>query len=1017
MGTMRFGRTHSRVHTAEQGRFALGVLVARCVGLLAVSFVALALGPSVASAEPLCTDTWTGASEGTWQTASNWSTGKVPGSGDVACIGAGKTVQVTSGANVAGVLEDEGALVLRGGSLELASALEESAVHALTVSGGTLMGAGELGVSGSLSWEEGTMEGSGSTVLKAAASGSVDAASVALSERRLVNEGTFTLVAGSMELASGAVFSNSGTFNLNDSKKACEEGCGRTGLERGSGSSSFVNTGVVRKAEGAGEVGIGVDTENLGTINGKSGPIAFVGGSNVSVLGSGSALEGVVEVEGASVTGDSFKVTGGELTLVSGTLSMAEGDTATVGVLVMTGGTLTGAGTLRVTETLSWPAPSTESTMSGSGSTVLASGASGSISVPSATFANLAKRSFVNEGILTLVSGYISLSEEAKLENRGTFKVNSEATGAVRLAPGGSGKLVNTGTVEKSLGTGTSQVSVPFESSGVVEGQKGQLAFTDGGSSTSTGQWVGGEGASVALAGGSFALSGSSWSGAIDLTGASVTAEGVRESTGVVRIQAGTLSVAGATASTFSDLLLTGGTLGGAGTLKVSGLLEWAGEGGVMSGSGSTVLEAGASGKIEVQTPAVVKARSLVNNGTLTWAAGAIFLEEGAQVSNTGTFYANDNGSSCKSPCRGAGLVAGTGSGSFENTGAFTESEGSDVMVEVPFDNQGSVTARTGQVIFYSGGIGGHTATGSWSATGSSSAIDFKGGSFAWGSVISIEGSIVDEGAVISAGAVQGSGEVDLQLKSGLLTLNGPGVSSVSELQVLHPGGKLGGAGSVYVSGSFLWNEGTMEGSGQVVLEGKATGTIENSSVNLVERSLVNEGRLTWESGAIRLGHGALFENRGLFLAVDEKACEECASGMKPEKPGEPGESTGTFMNNGTVEKAAGPEVIYVEVFAENFGVISELVGHIDFTHALFGGESIQWGSSDNPQEPVQCGEEESVGCQTGNYSQTQTDFLDRWPRGRPGSGSCIQFAGCGRGRQKYIRLWLVELVQRPPRR
>jgi hypothetical protein len=137
------------------------------------------------------------------------------------------------------------------------------------------------------------------------------------------------LAAGSIELASGAVFSNSGTFNLNDNEKACEEGCGRTGLEKGSGSSSFVNTGVVKKAEGTREVGLGVNTENLGTINGKSGPIAFVGGSNSSVLGNSSVLEGAVEIESASVTGDSFKVTGGELTLVSGTLSMAEGDTAT----------------------------------------------------------------------------------------------------------------------------------------------------------------------------------------------------------------------------------------------------------------------------------------------------------------------------------------------------------------------------------------------------------------------------------------------------------------------------------------------------------------------------------------------------------------------------------------------------------------------------------------------------------------------------------------------------------------
>ena len=701
-----------RYRIVERAWRGLGLLVALC-GLLAV------FTPARALAEPLCTDKWAGGSSGTWQTPSNWSTGKVPTSADVACIGASTTVEVSSGANVAGVLDDEGTLVLRGGSLELVSALEESTVHVLTADGGTLTGAGKLGISGSLSWTEGKMEGSGSTVLKTAASGTVRASSVPLSERRLVNEGTLTLKAGSIELANGAVFTNSGTLNLNDTEKVCEEGCNSKGLGQGSGSSSFVNTGLVEKTEGTGEVGFGVDVENLGTINAKSGTIGFYNSSNSSVLGNSSLLEGKINVQNATLTGDSFKVSSGELTLSSGTLSMAEGDTATVSDFAMNGGTLTGAGTLKVTETLSWP---TESTMSGSGSTVLAPGATGSVSVTSVDNAYLAKRSLVNEGTLTVVSGHLTLSEEAKLENKSTLQVNSESTGAIKLASGGSGKLVNTGTVEKSSGAGTSQVSVLVENSATVEGLKGQLAFTEGGSSTSAGKWVGGEGASVALAGGSFTLSGSSWSGSVDLTGASVTVEGLRDTSGqAATLQTGTLTIAGATATSINHLLLTGGTLNGAGTLNISGQLEWAGEGGVkMSGSGSTVLESGASGKIEVELPAEIKARSLVNHGTLTWASGALVLAEGAQVSNSGTFYANDNGksSSCGGLCRSEGIDPGTGSGSFDNTGSFIKYAGTESEIEVPFENQGSVTAESGKFKFDDGGFSGHTATGSWSAVG-----------------------------------------------------------------------------------------------------------------------------------------------------------------------------------------------------------------------------------------------------------------------------------------------------------
>ena len=591
----------------------------------------------------------------------------------------------------------------------------------------------------------------------------------------------------------------------------------------------------------------------------------------------------------------------------------------------------------------------------------------------------MAKRSFVNEGALTFVSGHILLSEEAKLENRGTFKVDSEAAGAIGLASG-SGKLVNTGTLEKASGTGTTQVSVPFESSGTAEAQEGQLVFTDGGSSTSTGKWVAGEGASIKLAGGSFALSGSSWSGAIDLAGASVTAEGLRDSSTVpVSLQAGTLSVAGATASAISDLSLTGGTLGGAGTLDVSRSLEWTGEGGVMSGSGSTVLESSASGKIEVETPARLQGRSLVNDGTLTWAAGAIFLEEGAQISNSGTFYANDNGTSCGGGCRGHGIDAGvSGSGTFENTGSVIESAGSEAEVEVGFDNQGIVKADTGKLRFMDGGISGHTASGSWYATGGSTVIEFAGGSFTWGSAISISGSIVDSGATISAGDVQGSGEVDLQLTGGLLTLNGPSVSHVSELQVLHPRGKLAGAGNLNVSSSFLWNEGTMEGSGETVLEEKATGTIEDSNLYLVGRRFVNKGQVSWTSGALVLGDEARFKNLGVLLVTDEESCkEECPTGIRPEKRESYGvaESTGTLVNEGLIEKVGGIAT-YVEVHAENWGLMAEPGGNIIFTYPLVEGAArAQWGGSENPQEPAECGEEESVGCQTGNYSQTQTDF------------------------------------------
>ncbi len=62
----------------------------------AVTGASLLVAPSVASAAPpTCTDSWRNPVTGNWDTASDWSTGAVPGSGDVACIIVGGTYTVT----------------------------------------------------------------------------------------------------------------------------------------------------------------------------------------------------------------------------------------------------------------------------------------------------------------------------------------------------------------------------------------------------------------------------------------------------------------------------------------------------------------------------------------------------------------------------------------------------------------------------------------------------------------------------------------------------------------------------------------------------------------------------------------------------------------------------------------------------------------------------------------------------------------------------------------------------------
>lgn len=66
----------------DRGRLPVGVRgprwmtrlgVSLCAVAVAVAGLSMAVLPATASAEPLCTDSWTGPVEGSWQTASNWS--------------------------------------------------------------------------------------------------------------------------------------------------------------------------------------------------------------------------------------------------------------------------------------------------------------------------------------------------------------------------------------------------------------------------------------------------------------------------------------------------------------------------------------------------------------------------------------------------------------------------------------------------------------------------------------------------------------------------------------------------------------------------------------------------------------------------------------------------------------------------------------------------------------------------------------------------------------------------------
>ena len=105
------------------------------------------------------TVTWIGGS-GDWNTATNWSTGSLPGTNDNVVIGAGASITVThsSGTHTVSSVQSQQAFVLSGGSLTVSNTFQAN--NTFTLSGGTLARATVVMTNGfSLVASSGTLDG------------------------------------------------------------------------------------------------------------------------------------------------------------------------------------------------------------------------------------------------------------------------------------------------------------------------------------------------------------------------------------------------------------------------------------------------------------------------------------------------------------------------------------------------------------------------------------------------------------------------------------------------------------------------------------------------------------------------------------------------------------------------------------------------------------------------------------------------------------------------------------------
>src|SRR5271166_3370634 len=486
-----------------------------------------------ASAEPLCTNTWTGPSEGSWRTAADWSAGNVPTSSDVACIEAGDTVDIAEGSNQAGVVQGQGALALTGGLLELTNALDASSIASLALRNATLSIAGTLSVSTSLAFggpEPGvaTVSGAGKLVVGSAVAGTINprqCSRVVLDEVTLLNQGTITdgvsggAPDGPISMENGAQIQNAGTFN-DDSTEPAGCGIGRTAsiYNAAAGATpSITNTGTFQASGGEEPIEVNVPFNNQATTAAQSGKLqlgaggsatsgafsaaagaelSFTGGSFALTGGSWSG-PGTIAVAGAAVTAASLQANSAHASLTSGSLTIPAGSTTSVTALSLGGGDLALPGELDTTAAFS---AGGVATVSGAGKLVVGSAVAGTINPRQCSRVVLDEVTLLNQGTITdgvsggAPDGPISMENGAQIQNAGTFNDDStEPAGCgigrtasiYNAAAGATPSITNTGTFQASGGEEPIEVNVPFNNQATTAGQAAKLHLGPGGSATS----------------------------------------------------------------------------------------------------------------------------------------------------------------------------------------------------------------------------------------------------------------------------------------------------------------------------------------------------------------------------------------------------------------------------------------------------------------------------------------------------------------------------------------------------
>jgi hypothetical protein len=436
---------------------------------------------------------------------------------------------------------------------------------------------------------------------------------------------------------------------------------------------------------------------------------------------------------------------------------------ATVHSLTLTGGVLTGSNDLTVSGLTTWQG----GTLGGTGRLLV----NGGLEISGDNRKTLDGRHLVNAGnAVWKDGGEIFAAHGAVWDNQANAVLDIRTSAGIEQGSGARLQINNTGTIRRSMGTGTLALEANVVDAGTMDVQTGAVSLE--GSVSGGGVFNVAANARLDFDGDTLNLTSTSQvtgAGTINFSAyGAMSVGGGYGFTGTTNLKSGTLTFSGT--SSLHQLALQGGKLVVSGTLTVTDQLTWT-EGGI---AGSGHLQSNGPTTLSSANTKWIVGATFDNAGTATWTdAGSLLFMNGATWHNLAGSVLDARSNSELYYLSGAAC-------SFVNDGLFTKSAGTGITyVNVPLNQTGTVQVQTGTLNL----AGGGTVAGSWTLA-AGAGLEFFAGTYALANGASVTGAGL---ARVTGATVNGSGTLTLEnweVTGGSLsvtgTLNTAGTGRVS---------------------------------------------------------------------------------------------------------------------------------------------------------------------------------------------------------------------------------------------